>query len=200
MIQHDDQASARSEHTEDLADRLVRVRCVMQHTMRINEVEGTGGHVEVLRVAYRDVPLEIEQCEAPLREGNRAGRQVDARVASTGPGELHGIGAKAAPDLEYVQPPCGAEIDSVRDVRLERIAVPLDALEECRRAPFLVHELGSAGTAIPEVADLLLQIGRGCIASLAREHFPEPSGDNERGRQVARTTRFVVQAKSPAGV
>jgi hypothetical protein len=139
------------------ANRAGGVRRVVEHAVRVDEIEARVFEGKSLRVGAEHVGFEPFEPE-PLA-GSRDGcvREVDAGRARAGADEAHEVRGQADADLEHVLVLCRLEAGDVRDERLDGVAPPLDLVEELAGADRGRRGLRATRLQLPEPANVLLQ-------------------------------------------
>ena len=151
VIEHHERRAARPKHPVKLADRGLRLRDVVDHAVRVHEVEALGAEGQHVRRRKLEVTAEPFLLEAPRRELERRSAGVDTRVASACAREAHAVGSDAAAHLEHRPARPALEADELGDVRLERVAVTLHLGEEARRSGLGHGEAETRLIGAPEV-------------------------------------------------
>src|SRR5258708_38513417 len=107
-----------------LVDGALGIRCMMQHSVRIEQVEAGIGEGQTFGVrdtqGCRDKTLLRK---ALLHHSDRALGEVDPSITGTGAGKVDRIGAEPTTDLEDVAAAPVWKIDDRGYVRFGRIAV-----------------------------------------------------------------------------
>ncbi len=141
MVDHHQRRAAGPQDALELGDDALGVGDVVDDAVREDEVEARILERQLDRGRLHEIlgrePLELE---SPPREAQRNRALVEAGVARAGAQELQPVRRDPAADLEHVAPGPVAEPHDLGDVRLERVAVPLDRREERGRADRLVGE------------------------------------------------------------
>src|SRR6185436_1398166 len=113
------------------------------------------------------------ETKTPFGEPDRRLARVEADVSRAGPGELEPVGRDPAADLQHVAAGPAVELRHLPDVRLERVAMPLDVVEELRRPGLRVGEAKPGLVGAPEVAHALKCKSAGRPPSFeGRTHWP----------------------------
>jgi len=87
----------------NLADRLGRIRCVVEDPVGIHEVKRTVSKRQGLSIALDETSFQICQLKTPAGYAHCRVRQVDRRVTGTGASETFGLAAASATDFEHSQ-------------------------------------------------------------------------------------------------
>jgi hypothetical protein len=130
---------------------------VVQHAVRVDEVEAVGGEGQVLGVGDPQLGLgEALGGDASAGLGEAVRAEVDADGLGAAAQPLHEVGAGADADLQHAQAGGSGEAGEAGDVLVDGVALGLGlALASARIG--LVQAPGAAGLAVPVVADLGLQ-------------------------------------------
>src|SRR6185437_5505215 len=100
VIQNDPERAARSEHPARLGEAASDVGRMMQHAIRVHDVEACVGEREVLGVPFVNLRRKSKMAEMLTYAFNVFGGNVDSRVVRPLAHELVGVVSSAAPELQ----------------------------------------------------------------------------------------------------
>jgi hypothetical protein len=155
VVDHDERNTARTKHAVELVDRGLCVLDVVDDAVRIDEVERCVVERQSVDGSADEAAFCAREGETPLGEPDRRLARVEADVLRAGPRELEPVGRDPAAGLEDVAAGPAVELRHLPDVRLERVAMPLDIVEELRRPGLRVGEAKPGLVGAPEVAHAL---------------------------------------------
>src|SRR5215213_8792749 len=137
------------------------VRRVMQHAVRIDQIERLVCEIQILRVGGAKPSSEPEQLETPARQLNRRLRQINARIIGPGARKLRPIRPQPATYLQHAQATRRIETRRLRYMPLLRIAMLFDTLKEKARPRRSIRKLRPARIRLPEGTHALFQCRTG---------------------------------------
>jgi hypothetical protein len=151
VVDHDKCHSPRAKDAVELLDAALGVLDVVDHPMRVDEIEGLVGKWQVRGRSSLQVAWETLKFEATTRELKRCHARVDRGVSSAVTSELHSVSPDPAPDLEDIASCPPWELGDLGYVRLERIAVTLNFSEELRTPSLVIGEPEAGLIGGPEI-------------------------------------------------
>src|SRR5881394_4555717 len=160
MIEHDERHAAGLEHAPNLLHRPLRRTRVVQHTVRVDDVERVVLVTESLDVGELATSFDSLERQVAPRRVHGFLRQVHADIASAvRRGEHDGVGAASAADLENALAPSLFERGEARNVPFRSIAKSSVFGESGALVAELRHEMRPAGLGIPEGTDVAQVVG-----------------------------------------
>jgi hypothetical protein len=125
VIHHHDGRSARAQHALELVDRALRLRYMMDHAVRIDEIERLVFERQVGDRAPHELGGSSLELQATPGEIDRGVALVDTRVARSRAHESHSVCRDPASGFEHVLAGPTLELHELQDVWLERKATRL---------------------------------------------------------------------------
>ena len=140
------------------ATALRGVRRVMEHAVRVHEVEAVVVERQRLGVVVNEAAGQPAQPEVLLRELQVSLRQIDVGDDRAVPGELREVGPHAAADLEHLLAGVARELHDLRHPRrVDAVPVALDLEKPLERVRLrAAGGLGADRIVVPLVLDLVL--------------------------------------------
>src|ERR1051325_7825214 len=138
MIKHHARQPAGSKYAMHFANRTSGVRRVMQHTIRVNNVETLVRERKILGIAKREVARLAIQLEMMTRCFDRTRREINTSHVRAAARELQKV--RTHPAANFKQAFAGELIEThyfAHPRRVLFVAVPLDFIEELARAEFM---------------------------------------------------------------
>src|ERR1051326_2504930 len=164
MIKHHARQPADSKYAMHFANRTSCVRRVMQHTIRVNNVETLVRERKVLGIAKREVARLAIQLEMMTRCFDRTRREIDASHVRAAARELQKVRTHPTPDFKQT---FSGEVIEAHHLAHPRsvlfVAVPLDFIKELARAEFMRPAINCPrGVVGPLIARTLLFVITSC--------------------------------------
>jgi len=163
VIQHDDDLAAGLEHAIDFVDRFLRIRGVVEHAERIDNIERIVRKRERFGIGGAEFARKSLGAEAFLGEARAFFGEIDPGYDRAVASELEGVGPHAASNFEEHFTSKFLEFAEPLHKGLRPIAESLDLIVKSFRARFERSELCAAGMGIPVIVNFRLDRGGCCL-------------------------------------
>src|SRR5262245_6343207 len=156
VVDHDLEGAARLQVSDQLGQRHLGVRGVMDHPERVHEIVATLGQhgAQLLHVGLDEPDIrEPVDFRAPADDLQGPVGKIDGGHLSAGPGEIDGVGPDPAPDLEHPLTPPAWKLGEARDVGLDEVLAGLDLVEVLALTHWFGRVPDVAGAIVPVLLD-----------------------------------------------